>query len=175
MRSNGLWLKCSLPALLLVVVACTEPQAPPPNPEETAAQVIEQVLALAPNPEHGRAVFEEACIHCHGDQASGAPPTDFDLGDENPRRFRGYQELSYAAHVEVVVRGFVSKQSGRQNMPAFVLRLRPQQIADVAAYEQQIMAQSAPYQTPGTRPWMGLPAHELPPAVPRQPLSEVVD
>jgi len=104
-------------------------------------------------------VFQESCIHCHGDQASGEPPTDFDLGDGNPRRFRGYTELTHREHIEVVVLGYVSKASLRQNMPAFALRLTPQQIADVAAYEQQIMAQNTPYEAPLERRWMGLPDH----------------
>jgi len=135
--------------------ACSGPPEAPSAPQEPL-KVIAAALALQPDPDRGREVFRESCIHCHGDQASGEPPTDFDLGDDNPRRFRGYAELSHREHIEAVVNGYVSKASGNQNMPAFAMRLTPQQIADVAAYEQRIMAQSGPYVEPKERSWMGL-------------------
>ncbi len=136
----------------LFVAACSEPAAPPslPDPE----RVVERVMLLTPDPERGHGVFKGWCIPCHGDQAQGEPPTDFDLGDENPRRFRGYDKLTHREHVEVIVNGFVSKQSGNQNMPSFLLRLTPRQIADVSAYEQQVMSLPEDYHEPLRRRWM---------------------
>jgi mono/diheme cytochrome c family protein len=118
---------------------------------------MERVMALAPDPAAGRIVFRSWCIFCHGDQQSGEPPTDFDLGDENPRRFRGYEDLDREGHVKAVVKGYVSEGSGRQNMPSFLLRLTPREIADVVGYERGIMALTDPYREPERRPWEGLP------------------
>ena len=156
MKSNGPWrtLKAAawLLALDLALAGCDAPReaAEPLRAEEVVARSV----ALTPNPERGRRVFRAWCIFCHGDQATGEPPTDFDLGDENPRRFRSY-DLSFQEHVEVIVSGFISRESGRQNMPAFALRLTPQDIADVAAYEQKIMALSPEYQENPERRWQG--------------------
>ena len=156
MRLNGRWASClALGVALtgLAAVAC-QPDRPPPPALPDVEQVLAQVLAITPDPERGRVVFKGWCMFCHGDQASGEPPTDFDLGDENPRRFRGFDELSHEAHVKVILSGFVSKQSQRQNMPAFLLRLTPRQVADVAAYEQQVMRMAPEYVEPELRRWM---------------------
>ncbi len=139
--------------LLGLAIGGCRSEAPPPAPPNVA-QVMKKVLAMTPDPERGRVVFKGWCMFCHGDQASGEPPTDFDLGDENPRRFRGFDGLTFEDHVKVILTGFVSKQSGRQNMPAFLLRLTPQQIADVAAYEQGIMKLAPHYTEPERRRWM---------------------
>lgn len=127
---------------LSALAACAEP-VPPPEPPDPE-RLIAAAMALEGDAEAGRKVFRGWCIFCHGDQAAGDPPTDFDLGRENPRRFRGY-DLGRRDHVTAVVKGFVSKDSGRQNMPAFALRLSPREIADVAAYEQGVMALAPTY------------------------------
>ncbi|MBI5136210.1 MAG: cytochrome c [Nitrospirae bacterium] len=133
-------------ALLAALAAACNAPAPPPRPPDPE-RVIAAALALEPDQAAGRGVFRAWCIFCHGDQAAGEPPTDFDLGAENPRRFRGY-ELGHREHVEAIVNGFVSHDSGRRNMPAFALRLTPREIADVAAYERTVMALSPAYRDP---------------------------
>jgi mono/diheme cytochrome c family protein len=159
MRSSGSWPRVSSVlalAALLAAAGCSEPPpAPPPPPDPD--RVVAQVLALEGDPKAGRIVFRSWCIFCHGDQQAGEPPTDFDLGDENPRRFRGYDELTRAEHVEVVVKGYVSKRSHHRNMPSFLLRVTPRDIADVVRYERGIMALTAPYDDPERRPWETLP------------------
>lgn len=135
----------------VMLAACSpEPSEPSlPDPE----QVVAGVLALTGDPARGQAVFQGQCIFCHGDQAAGEPPTDFGLGKENPRRFRSYDELSVEDHIRVIVEGYVSKASGRQNMPAFLLRLSPEEIADVAAFERRIMAMEGDYWESSRRSW----------------------
>lgn len=110
-------------------------------------------MAQTPDPHAGRVVFRTWCIFCHGDQQAGEPPTDFDLGKENPRRFRGYEALTFKEHVSAIVTGYVSEQSGDRNMPSFALRLTPKEIADVAAYERRVMAMSGPYWEENRRSW----------------------
>jgi len=130
------------------------PIRPPPDPDATIARV----LSLTGDATNGRIVFRSWCIFCHGDQQAGEPPTDFDLGDENPRKFRGYADkLDREGHVTAVVKGYVSKESGRRNMPSFLLRIPPQDIADVAAYERSVMVLPGPYVEPEHRVWEGLP------------------
>ncbi|MDH4228834.1 MAG: cytochrome c [Nitrospirota bacterium] len=135
-RERGWWWPL-LPVALLQVACSAPPQGPPPYDPQA---VTMQVLALGPDPGEGRKVFRSWCIFCHGDQQSGEPPTDFGFGKENPRRFRGYRNLSPEEHVTAIVEGFVSAESGYRNMPPFGQRLSPREIADVAAYERQLMA-----------------------------------
>jgi mono/diheme cytochrome c family protein len=158
-----------LAAAWLVAAGCAEPP-PPPKPLPDPEQTIAKVLALTGDPVAGRIVFRSWCIFCHGDQQAGEPPTDFDLGDENPRRFRGYHDLTRAEHVAVVVKGYVSKQSHHQNMPSFLLRIPPRDIADVVSYERGIMDITAPYRVPEKRPWEGLPDWYRPDLTTRPPL-----
>jgi mono/diheme cytochrome c family protein len=167
MRSSGRWRAAravagrAAPALatlgLLALFGCPDappPPPPPPDPEATIARV----LSLTPDPKNGHVVFKSWCIFCHGDQEAGEPPTDFGFGDENPRKFRGFSDkLDRTEHVTAVVKGYVSKHSGHQNMPTFLLRIPPQDIADVVAYERGIMAQQGPYIEPEHRRWEGLP------------------
>jgi mono/diheme cytochrome c family protein len=161
MRSSVRWPTPSVPVLAavlapLALLACAGPPPPPPRPPDPDA-TIAKVLALTGHPTDGRVVFRSWCIFCHGDQQAGEPPTDFDLGDENPRRFRGYHDLTRDEHVAVLVKGYVSKQSRHQNMPSFLLRIGPQDIADVVSYERTIMDLTGPYQEPVRRRWEGLP------------------
>lgn len=168
MRSSGRWraaraipLRAAAPVLvaagLLALCGCPDPPPPPQTPPDPDA-TIALVLSLTPDPKNGHIVFKSWCIFCHGDQEHGEPPTDFGLGDENPRKFRGYaDQLDLTGHVTAVVKGYVSKASGRRNMPSFLLRMPPQDIADVAAYERGVMALRGPYLEPEHRAWEGLP------------------
>jgi mono/diheme cytochrome c family protein len=175
MRSSGLWratrailrkaagaaLRGAAPGLavagLLALFGCPDPP-PPPKPPPDPDATIARVLSLTPDPKNGRIVFKSWCIFCHGDQEAGEPPTDFGLGDENPRKFRGLSDkLDLTGHVTAVIKGYVSQESGHQNMPSFLLRIPPQDIADVAAYERGVMALRGPYQEPEHRNWEGLP------------------
>jgi mono/diheme cytochrome c family protein len=160
MRSNGRWRAVRialLGAALAGLTGCPDPP-PPPKPPPDADATIARILTLKGDRAHGRIVFRSWCIFCHGDQQAGEPPTDFDLGDENPRKFRGYgDKLSHADHVTAVVKGYVSKHSHHRNMPSFLLRIAPQDIADVAAYERSVMALPGPYVEPEHRVWEGLP------------------
>jgi mono/diheme cytochrome c family protein len=143
-------------AALLAAAGCTAPpppRQPPPDPDRTIAEAV----ALTGDPAAGRIVFRSWCIFCHGDQQGGEPPTDFGLGDENPRRFRGFHDLTRDEHIAVVVKGYVSKQSHHRNMPSFLLRISARDIADVVSYERGIMALTDPYVMPDKRPWEGLP------------------
>ncbi len=146
MSRYGYWL---LVATLLAGCSRDHPVSAPPDPQ----QVVIQALAHPGDKGAGELIFKSRCIHCHGDQSAGEPPTDFDLGEGNPRRFRGYQELSREDHVNAVVNGFVNEDTGHQNMPAFALRLTPQQVADVVAYERSIMAKTGPYWEESRRSW----------------------
>lgn len=158
MRSNGSWravrvLGGGLALWGLALSGCESPPAvpkAPPDPE----RIIAKALTLTPDAEMGRRAFRGWCIFCHGDQYAGEPPTDFDLGEGNPRRFRGYHELSFEEHVAVIVKGYVSPSSGNQNMPAFAMRISPQEIADIAAYERTIMELSGPYRENAPRTWV---------------------
>lgn len=130
------WRAASWLLLIPLAAACSRPEAPPEAYDPQA--VVAEVLAVSPDPEAGRAVFRSWCIFCHGDQQAGEPPTDFGFGDENPRRFRGYQNLIPESHVTAIVEGYVSASSGDRNMPPFGQRLAPQDIANVAAYERWV-------------------------------------
>ena len=66
-------------------------------------------------------------------------------------------DLTRDEHVAAVVKGYVSKQSRHQNMPSFLLRISPRDIADVVSYERGIMDLTEPYRVPEKRPWEGLP------------------
>jgi mono/diheme cytochrome c family protein len=147
----------ALGAALAGLAGCPDPP-PPPKPLPDPDATIARVLSLNGDAVNGRVVFRSWCIFCHGDQQAGEPPTDFDLGDENPRKFRGYSDkLSREDHVTAVVRGYVSKESRHRNMPSFLLRIQPQDIADVAAYERSVMVLPGPYVEPERRVWEGLP------------------
>jgi quinohemoprotein ethanol dehydrogenase len=98
------------------------PLATPQSPTR-AAMAANQPADLA----HGKVVFNQACVTCHGDNGAGGVGGGADLPASR---------LS-AADVTAVIAG------GRNKMPGFSGMLSPSELQDVAAYVHEVLAHKA--------------------------------
>lgn len=89
--------------------------------EPTAVTSLTRAQIAAGNPSHGRQLFVQSCAHCHGDDAHGSGE-DGDGPDL-------YRLAIGNARIAAVVRKGIPDE-----MPSFVKKHGPQDLADLTAY-----------------------------------------
>jgi mono/diheme cytochrome c family protein len=107
------------------------------------ASVLVAVLLLLPRPAaadaDGKAVFEKNCTSCHGPDGKGATPAGKALKvmDLATKQWASSEAIP---QIEKAVR------EGVPRMPAMGSKLKPEEIAAVARYTQEMVAAGNPQQ-----------------------------